>query len=284
MKLSAIIVTYFPDLDELEKNINSCIKDVEKIIIWENTPDSSLKTNERFFKYTNKLIFLGLCENVGIATALNHGVKWSIDNDYTHILTMDQDSCFKGDSLANYLEMIENTRDEKIGVFGINPVCENVPLYDLTNESKIVADTITSGSIFPLSIFKVFDMFMDELFIDAVDYEFCYRIKSKGYKTVVFTDILLEHKVGYVTKTKWGFKTDNYSAFRTYFIVRNQLFVWLMYPKLFPKPHKKILIKNHIIFRIIKVLLAEDDKLQKVKAIVYGFIHGLSKRTGFYKI
>jgi len=284
MKLSAIIVTYFPDLDELEKNINSCINHVDQIIIWENTPDSLLSNSDCFTKYNGKLIFLGLGENVGIATALNHGVKWSVEKGYTHILTMDQDSYFQGNDLPDYIAMIKKNNDEKIGVFGINPVCEDTPLYKLTNEIKVVTDTITSGSIFPLSIFKLAGMFMDELFIDAVDYEFCYRVKSKGYKTVVFTNILLQHKVGYVTKTKWGFKTDNYSAFRTYFIVRNQLHIWLMYPKLFPKLYKKTLVKNHIVFRLIKVLLAEDDKLNKAKAIIYGFIHGLSKRTGFYEI
>jgi rhamnosyltransferase len=120
------------------------------------------------------------------------------------------------------------------------------------------------------------------LFIDAVDYEYCYRIKNlKDLKTVVFTDILLQHKIGYVTRSKWGFKTDNYSAFRTYYIIRNHIIMWRMYPSNFPSSHKMVLVKTHILSRLAKVLLAEDDKWRKVKAILTGMGHGLTARISY---
>lgn len=285
MKLSAIIVTYFPEIDDLVKNVASCINDVDKIIIWENTPSLSLKGADELIIFNEKLVFLGTGENVGIASALNYGVNWSIENGYTHILTLDQDSYFKDSALTGYKTLVEQQLDPKIGVFGINPVSGDHHLYEPVSTIKEVADTITSGSIFPLHVFKECGLFMDDLFIDAVDYEFCYRInKLKGYKTVVFTDILLMHKVGYVTKSKWGFKTDNYSAFRTYFIVRNHITMWKNYPGIFPPSYKKVLIKTHIASRIVKVILAESDKAKKIKAIIVGAIHGLKGKLGYYKI
>ncbi|MFC0514811.1 glycosyltransferase family 2 protein [Mucilaginibacter angelicae] len=285
MKLSAIIVTYFPEMDELVKNIISCINDVDKIIIWENTPSASLKEAKELAVFKEKLVFSGTGENVGIASALNYGVNWSIENDYTHILTLDQDSYFEDGVLTKYKDLVEQQTDKKIGIFGINPISGGHYLYEPAHEIKEVADTITSGSIIPLHIFRECGLFMDELFIDAVDYEFCYRInKLKGYKTVVFTDIVLKHKVGYVTKSKWGFKTDNYSAFRTYFIVRNHIIIWKRYPDIFPRSYKKVLIKTHIASRVVKVIIAESDKVKKIKAIIIGAIHGLKGKLGYYKI
>ncbi|SDP56854.1 rhamnosyltransferase [Mucilaginibacter sp. OK268] len=288
MRLSAIIVIYQPEITELIKNIAGVINAVDQLILYQN---SSIADQLIFYEaylnlpHKDKITFLGTGDNVGIATALNMGVKWSLENDYTHILTLDQDSYFEPGVLTSYKLLISQQNDDRIGVFGINPVCGNSFLFEVADQVLEVTDTITSGSIFPLNIFNECGLFMDELFIDAVDYEFCYRIsKRNGYKTLVFTSILLQHKVGYVTKTRWGFKTDNYSAFRTYFIVRNHIIMWKRYPEIFPRTYKIVLIKTHIIGRIIKVFLAENDKQKKTKAIIIGLIHGLKGRLGYYNV
>ena len=55
---------------------------------------------------------------------------------------------------------------------------------DLLDEAatwKSVRQTITSGSIVRTDVFAVVGAFDDKLFIDAVDTEFCFRCRSKGY-------------------------------------------------------------------------------------------------------
>ena len=37
-RILTIVITYFPEKNLLEKNISSIINEVEKILIWENTP------------------------------------------------------------------------------------------------------------------------------------------------------------------------------------------------------------------------------------------------------
>lgn len=287
MKLSAIIVAYQPKIDEVFNNILSYIADVDALLIFQNTLveaellpriNSQLDEVQR-----SKVIFLGSGTNVGIASALNGGVQWSLDNNFTHILTLDQDSKFKAGVLPQYKQLIEQFPDADAGVFGINPNNWGNLLYNVNEPYIEVADTITSGSVFPLEVFRKFGLFEDNLFIDAVDYEFCYRLKSFGYRTIVFPKIILEHQVGEYKRTWLGFKTDNYSAFRTYFVVRNQTIIWRRYPKYFSSHYKLVLVKTHIISRIVKVILAEDHKVSKIKAIAVGLIHGLQGRLGFYK-
>ena len=283
MKLSAIIITYFPDLNDLKLNINSIINDVDKLIIWQNTPDLKLDNEITFINETEKVIFLSKGVNIGIASALIEGIKWSLENGYTHLLTLDQDSYFDEGVLKNYKELI-NRKLIDAGIFGINPNNWGQLLYKQKELFIEVSDAITSGSIFPLEIFITCGLFEDELFIDAVDYEFCFRIKSlNNLSTVVFPSIIMNHKVGEKVKICFGLYTNNYSSFRTYYIIRNHLIIWKRYPRLFPNHYKYVLIKSHIILRIFKVIIAEKNKIKKIKAILIGIIHGLSNKKGFYK-
>ncbi len=283
MKLAAIVITFFPNIDELTRNIFSYIQDVDFLVIWENSPELNLREKLQLGHLNQKVTFLKDGGNVGIATALNSSIKWLNNGDYTHIMTLDQDSNFKLGVLAEYKKLVEHSPVDKVGVYGINPNNWGVLLYNSELSYLNVTDTITSGSISPVMVFKDCGYFEDDLFIDAVDYEFCYRIKAFGYQTIVFPKIVLEHQVGHSKKTWLGFTTDNYSAFRTYFIIRNHIIMWKRYPDLFSKTYKVTLIKTHILVRIVKIILAENKKYNKIKAIVTGFIHGLQGKLGYYK-
>jgi rhamnosyltransferase len=282
MKLAAVIVCYYPDAQELKRNIASCINYIDKLILWENTPKSNIKNEGLYIEqYGNKALQMSLGKNVGIATALNEAARWCKTNGFSHILTLDQDSYFLNDTLAQYRLIITelNKAETDVGMYAVNPVCEKRPNYPEHAGTIEVADAITSGSIIPLSIFDTVGFFRDDLFIDAVDYEFCYRLKRAGYKTIVISSVLMQHKVGYLKKISFGLSTVNYSAFRSYFIVRNQILMWKLYPNLFSTKHKKTLIKHHILFRIAKILLGEAHKRSKIKAIINGISDGLTGKT-----
>ena len=39
MRILAIVVTYYPEKELLKKNISAFIDHVDKVLIWENTPE-----------------------------------------------------------------------------------------------------------------------------------------------------------------------------------------------------------------------------------------------------
>ncbi|MCU7618683.1 glycosyltransferase [Chryseobacterium sp. PBS4-4] len=283
MRLCTIIILYHPDKETLLKSLPVFNTDTEAIIVWRNSfiSDECQKIINNF----NKIIIAGDCKNVGIATAINQSIIIAEKNGYSHILTMDQDSYFDEGMLQKYKTKIVENESDNIGVYGINPLQSGKSLYPVSSEILDVSDTITSGSVFKISNFSKTNCFRDDLFIDAVDYEYCYRIKKlNNLKTIVFSDVLLNHVVGYIQKTKFGFSINNYSPFRTYFIIRNQLKIWKMYPTLFSTQYKITFLKDHLIFRIIKIIIAENEKAIKLKAIFIGFFHFLVGRSGFYDV
>lgn len=280
MKLAAVVVMYESSINDLRATIESFIEDVDKLIVWVNSP---LKKGDRVkfpsSIYEEKIITMGTGANVGIAAALNQVISWAIDNNYSHILTMDEDSYFEAGHFNKYIKSIESYPEDNIGVFCPNIKYRGSLVYNMEHEIEELRSTITSGSIHPLKIFGTTGLFRKDLFIDAVDYEFCFRIKKYGYKTVAFTNIILNQQFGYSVKTRFGFHTQNYSPMRTYHIIRNHITVWKEYPHLYE--HKRNLLSEHIILRIPKVILAESQKFAKLKAIWLGVRDGLIGKTAY---
>lgn len=276
MKLAAVIVVYKPDLNLLKKNILTLIGDVDHLLLYRNSEINI----EDLGLSTDKISFLGSGVNVGISGALNAAITWAENsNSFTHLLTLDQDSHFRTGDLEKFKKLIISEQARNIGIFCPNIDNRGSLLIDSTKPSVDMPDSITSGSIFPMTTFKMCGNFDDKLFIDAVDYEYCYRISTKhGLKTVIYPSIVLNHEVGYPTRIRFGLTTDNYSAFRTYYIVRNQIIIWKRYPHLFQAHYKKTLVKIHIVYRLAKVIIGETDKISKLKSIGLGIIHGLVKK------
>lgn len=70
----------------------------------------------------------------------------------------------------------------------------------------------------------------EQMFIDSVDFEFCYRLRANGYKVLQTSVLRLEHSLGdsKILRFLWiKFRNSEHNAFRTYFIAQNNIY----YPK-----------------------------------------------------
>ncbi|MDT3401766.1 hypothetical protein [Mucilaginibacter terrae] len=274
MNVSVVVIFFKSKEEDFARNINTYIHEVDHVIIWQNSLLDKRILSLIDKAQVHKIVIAGTGENVGIGRALNESIRILRNLGATHIMTMDQDSHFIAGHLSEYKKLIKLHSSLDIGVFGINPNNWGRLLYPENDIFIEVTDTITSGSIFPIHVFDEFGVFDEKLFIDAVDYEFCYRLKTRGIKTIVFPSVHLEHQVGEMYKTWLGFKTDNYSAFRTYFLVRNHITMWKLYPSIFPARYKVMLVKGHIMYRLVKIVLGEKDKLNKITSIFRGIFDG----------
>lgn len=274
MKLAAIVIVYKPNVKCLIFNLEELIKNVDTVVLYQN----SLLDDELllFSQFKKEIVIIGDGKNVGIGKALNSGIGFLKKSDFTHVLTLDQDSYFKEYHLSRFIDLVNNFEENNVGVFAPNFNNRGKLLFENTRIPFEYSDAITSGSIFPLNVFDLAGGFNNDLFIDTVDQEFCYRIKNDfGLKTIVFPSIELIHELGYPLKIIFGLTTTlNYSSFRTYYLVRNHIILWKKYPKLYKKEYKINLIRNYILLRFIKVLLGEKDKINKIKSICKGVSDG----------
>lgn len=273
-----VIVTY-----NIGKKFYSCYNaianQVEKVIIVDNGSNSeTINIIKRLNENENTSLILN-SENLGIATALNKGIKKALEEGFQWILTMDNDSIATSDMVKNMLEQYEGF-EEKETIVGMFPTYIDLGYNEQSQEKKInkskeykfVNAEITSGNLLKSEIFKKVGFFEDKLFIDMVDYEFCFRIRSNNYKLVQLNDAILYHNLGN-TKIKNILGKDIYCTHhnfvRRYYITRNRFYTWNKYKEFNfyeLKKDKKAFLKE-----LLKIIVLEDEKLKKIKMILKGF-------------
>ena len=278
-KVAAIIVSYNPDKNLLD-SVNLLISQVEKIIIVDNgsieekrKDISSIKDidNERIEIIFNE-------ENLGIATALNIGVREALKQGFNWILTMDQDSKASKDMVEKMFEVYNNIDEkERKSILSIFPNfvdkrIQSIEENSVMNTYEYVDADITSGNLVKAEVFDKVGFFDDSLFIDLVDTDFCMRLNEKNIKMIKVRAAILYHSLGESQSVKsiFGkFNTSNHSALRRYYMTRNRFYIWEKYKDLnsFTLNRDKKLFKKEF----IKIILGEKDKVNKIKMVFKGY-------------
>jgi rhamnosyltransferase len=265
-EIAGVVILYYPDENEIIKNINSYLPYIELLIVIENTEIPSSEIRKNIEALSPKILYINMKSNKGISLPLNIAASIAHEKKFYWLLTMDQDSFFDDLQLQNYLSYFFKYfyQNKEIGIIG--------PSQDFKKNSatpffSYVPSLITSGSLVQINSWKQSGGFDEKLVIDEVDHEFCYRIQLLGYKVVQFNHIEMSHRLG--TNTRSGYlgiiKKRNriiHSPKRIYFIVRNYMYVRKKYKNSFPLEFKKrdfmflTILKNNLLFsgRFLKTL------------------------------
>ncbi len=278
-KVAAIIISYNPDNNLLD-SINLLVNQVEKIIIVDNGSEPEKKRNINLIMDIDKkkieVIFNE--ENLGIATALNIGVREALNQGYNWILTMDQDSKASSNMVEKMLEVYnkidERERKEILSIFPnfVDERIQSIEENSNMDSYEYVDADITSGNLLRAEVFDKVGFFDDSLFIDLVDTDFCMRLNEKNIKMIKVRDAILYHSLGESQSVKsiFGkFNTSNHSALRRYYMTRNRFYTWEKYKDLnsFTLNRDKSLFKKEF----VKIILGEKDKVNKIKMVFKGY-------------
>ena len=271
MKFCAVVVTYYPDVEETAQNILRYIDDIDHLIIWENTPPQERENYRiRLPRYADRISYMGTDRNVGIAHALNRAVEWADRNGCTHLMTMDQDSTWENFPL--YKERIAACGESDVAIFAPR-ICDRKLANLVINTENSV---ITSGAVSPLAVFREVGLFREDYVIDCVDDEFCYRCRRAGYRIVVFDDTRLHHDMVRKTKLKrLPVHICNYSAYRLFYILRNRIWLWKSYRDFLPRTYIRTELVQFAGISIVKIIFFEKSKQSKLKAIMRGIKSGI---------
>jgi rhamnosyltransferase len=278
----AVIVSYNPCSDIL-RNIATLRPQVSSIVVVDNGSSEqnlAILRGARF-EYGFELIENGA--NLGIAVALNIGVREVRAKGCSWVALFDQDSRVEPGFIDSMLTACKNAPNpSKVGI-----VC---PVYLDTStgiafpiqRSKTgeVLSAMTSGSLIPTELFDRIGTFNEPLFIDYVDIEFCVRTRRAGYRIVQSSRAVLHHSLGRITRHRllgrW-FASTNHSAVRRYYITRNRLRVLWQFMGDWPWSPKEV---RSVLMETIKVVLVEQDRLAKLRNIVLGSVDALRGRMG----
>lgn len=265
INIYSIIVLYNPTKTNLE-NI-SVISDISNktIII-----DNSINEVDITFDNLSNIHYIKNYENIGLAKALNIGIKFCLNNDEcTHIALFDQDS--KPDTLMfdNFIAFLNNAESSIIAVCP-KIIDTKYPEKNNLDSIEYVDVPITSGTFYLRSAFDKIGLMDETFFIDYIDYEWCLRAKYKNFNVVRINNAILYHNMGDAFLSFFGIKKpihDNY--LRSYYIIRNQLiFINRHYTPLYYKFTHFI----KLFYRIPTYIIFSKKKIKTTKGIILAFI------------
>lgn len=278
--LYAGIVTYNPDIAVLKQNIAAVAEQLERVVIVDNASANAAEVEALAADAGAEVI--RNARNEGIAKALNQLMEYGQNCGFVWMLSLDQDSVCPPDYCEKMLAVLVHVPepgivaptivDKTVGVVGHRP----------TREFQEVRTCITSGAFVKISVWEEVGKYDETMFIDFVDFEFCYRVRRHGYKVIQTNAAALSHKLGECEIHRfllWKVRVNGHSAFRKYYIARNNIY--------YPRKHRLWLhlVRGNVrnLWGLVLILLYEDDKRNKAVRLINGWRDGYRPAEKFLK-
>lgn len=283
MYVIAIIVAYEAPALQLEASIERIGKQVDMVLVCNNSnaPFDHSAPNVKVFNFY---------DNVGIAKAQSVGMAWAFAHGADFILQMDQDSEASEGMVASLIKAHAclTQRGYKVGLVGPQDFDKFTGIVSRPRINKgqgvagtkylILSEILSSGSLISRAAYDAVGGMDDSLFIDGVDFEYCWRLNARGYVVVKNPEALLGHRLGDGQKKIFGLISVGISApVRHYYSFRNAL-------HLAKRPYTpwywRISSFAKIVFKLLVYPLAFTDGRKRLFYMVKGLRDGVLGKYG----
>jgi len=235
--IALIIVLYYPSEQEVNRICN--ISHYNICILVDNTPGSENELiKSKIQEGGGSIEYIPLKENRGIAAAQNVGIAAAREKNIEYVLFLDQDSQitvdFPGKLLDDYKKIV--SFGLKIGAIG--PLLINQRTGDYYKikfypssipEYELVSIIVSSGMLTSIENLNDIGEMDERLFIDYVDFEWCWRAQAKGYMIYMSKNVVMQHKIGIGNGRIFDHRIILSRCFRYYYQYRNILWLCSLY-------------------------------------------------------
>ena len=223
-----------------------------------------------------KIQLISSRSNLGLAAALNLGVKEGLTSGFKWILTLDQDSGPSRDMLEVMLNYFAAHDDALV----LSPNFVSRDGEKKTDKSGEVKYAITSGNLIHKSVFENVGLFNAGYFIDCLDFDFSLRVRKNGFKIHKVGGATMTHEVGVnmvLPKIVGGFYTQHEPS-RRYYMFRNFILLTKSHFRFDPK----FILKLGVLYCVFLLLLIVYDKRRffNLQLIFKGVKDGVIGRSG----
>ena len=230
LNVAVVIVLYNPDGEETA-NVRRLSEAYPGVIV-----DNSAKPAFSG-KSLGRMHYVALRENAGIAKAQNVGTRYILRHtEATHVVFLDQDSTVLTSYPQDIANCFEKIKKDFPRLAFLGPATENKETgreyksvihkdHALSTDFIPRRELISSGGCATREVLQEVGLNDERLFIDYVDFEWCWRAASKGYICGFTPSVTIRHMVGQKTIYVCGYTIIVSAPFRYYYQFRNHL--WL---------------------------------------------------------
>jgi rhamnosyltransferase len=280
-RVCAVVVTYNPH-PTFMGNIAAVGAQVNHIVVVDNGSSDETGQHLKVLEARADCTVIRNPQNLGIAVALNLGVKYAMDAGFDWVATFDQDSRVSDGFISQMLESYRQaSHPEKVAIIAPTYVDRESGVYAPVTRARggEILTTMSSGSMMPSSTIRYLGTFDESLYMDYVDIEFCLRARRMGMR-ILQSPAVLFHSLGRITHHRFfgrDFAATNHAAGRRYYITRNRLRLLMNYATDWPWMWRE---SKAILSETVKIALVEDNKWRKFRAVIMGTIDALSGKAG----
>lgn len=253
LKWLGVVTLYNPDREEVERNMRTYRDGLDELIVWDNTP--------------------GISTNDGIAKPLNHAMRQAAAKGYDMLLIMDQDSHWK--DFSGYKAAIE-------ALYAANPdrvFTPHITSLDGDTRRERLSERrllINSGTVIPLPVLQDIGEADEAAFpLDALDHDISFRLQQKGYSITCLGEYELCHTLGQPKRLgPFRIFTPDYNSYRTWSMTRSHIICYRKYRSMMTASDRDYLFREILLRKCLRIILAESDKLSRMKAFIKGIYQG----------
>lgn len=253
------VIWYNPDKRAILQ-LNELVDVFDKIYIYDNSLKSN-KTKLKKYLSSKQVVYFFNGKNEGISKAFNRISHYAKKADF--LFTLDQDTEVTKKQIIQLQSYINNNFDKNVGIY-----CPEIIFGKKGTSRKDIVDidfTITSCSMINLKVFRQLGGYDENIFLDGVDREYCFRLRQANYKIRQVSYIKVKQNLGNGKKNILGIY--EHSPMRNYYIAYNRLYYIAKYPEYFKNWYKFKYLYLSTAKQIISVLLCEKNKKEKILAI-----------------
>jgi rhamnosyltransferase len=282
-RVSAIVVTFHPRPEHLI-NLAKIRAQVDLLIVVDNGSHEQELAPIRLASKQSEFKLIENGTNLGIAAALNLGIRVAQEESCRWVALFDQDSTVTDGFISTMISDFR-TYDAQRKILQIIPRYLD-PDTGMERTVSTFGDggvflAITSGSVFSMEAFEKCGLFQEELFIYCVDDDYSLRLRKNGFFIGVSKNAVLLHQSGHPTSRKlfgMTLTTKNYEPEVRYYYARNKVWILRFYGQTFPRLIVPTL--REFVTIPLKIALIEDASWAKIKSFVRGLADGLAGRMG----
>lgn len=280
-----VVVTFFPDAD-FEKKFSLICQEIKNVVVVDNSAAGDVHTRLEEIVKTHNAALIKNTRNLGIGEALNQGIGHSKQTGAEWLFCFDQDSQIRP-GFFDIMRRAVSFQTNRYFLLGCNYIDTKndrprIPLCKQGSPCEPVElkTVITSGMLIPIPLVELIGVFRADYFIDSVDHEYCLRARKNKYPVLITREVGMSHLIGANEPGSNRFTSlvPRHNSMRKYYMTRNALLTAKEYWRTEKVWGGKQIVR--ILVEACSVILIEEDKRNKLSAMLKGFRDAVKQRIG----
>ena len=286
-EFTAVIKVVYNNTEISTDEINGITSLFKYYLVINNSQKELLNEHQSISNY----VILQNHNKNGLAGAYNLALSKLKDIDPQFVLFLDDDT-----DTSTLYSLFD---DEFYAVFEDQFVAASAPIYIDSNTSirgshmllskfsfrriprdhigiSQVSFMINSCSVWKHNALKKIGKYDEIMKVDHIDTDYCLRATEKGYRLILNSNYSFKHTIGDRISYRFLYKnlrSGNHSPERRKMIMLNSILVLRKHVKNYPILF--YIIFERIIYELMGIIIAEKNKLQKIKFSLSGLVNGL---------